>query len=244
VKTNHAAIDGVEVAWRAPDGEEPRPLVMLLATSARETLDHETFGEIGAILGAEGWVVAALDLPCHGTAAWPTTAQGLTGWAELDPEEMLVSWTERLSGALGHLIAARVALPNRIALAGTSRGGFMALQAAARLPDIAAVVAFAPVTDLTVLTEFAAVRDRPGVAAAALIHRVEALADRPIWMRIGDADDRVSTAHARAFADAVKQHAATPRIHFETVSRPGHTTGPGWHADAARWLLARFSERP
>ena len=115
-----------------------------------------------------------------------------------------------------------------VALIGVSRGGFLALHAAARDPRIDAVVAFMPLTELGALTEFADARNRYELLNVS--HLAPQLAERKVWMSIGRADTRVSTAAA---LDAA--HALRAPLLLEAES--GHIYSPTAERAAATWLL-------
>jgi alpha-beta hydrolase superfamily lysophospholipase len=97
------------------------PVAIILATSEQESLAH--YARIAEHL--PGWRVVSLDLPAHGKDQRPGEAQPLVAWrARLDAGENLVrEFTVRLSRLIDTLAT------DRIALVGTSRGGFMALHA-------------------------------------------------------------------------------------------------------------------
>jgi pimeloyl-ACP methyl ester carboxylesterase len=118
---------------------------------------------------------------------------------------------------------------DRIALVGTSRGGFMALHGMAADPRVDAVVAFMPVTQLRTLREFAHASPRYDELNVAYM----SLRGRPIWIRVGRDDQRVSTAAAAHAAEAL---GAT----FQIISAVGHTIAADDTRAAAEWLLGRM----
>jgi len=116
----------------------------------------------------------------------------------------------------------------------------MAFHAAAGNPCIRAVAAFAPVTDLLALSEFAGQEQNPLVRRLGLINAAETLADRAAWITIGDADDRVGTgkaaAFARALAGAATGRGLEPQVALHVLPAPGHASFDEWHDAAAVWL--------
>jgi len=157
-------------------------------------------------------------------------------------EDIVAGFRKQVNDVVEHLIVSGVADPARIAVAGTSRGGFMAFHAAAGNPRIRVVAAFAPVTDLIALSEFAGQEQNPLVRRLALLNAAEKLADRAAWIMIGDHDECVGTDHAAAFAKALTQAAAKKkleaRVDLHVVPVPGHASFPEWHDQAARWFLS------
>ncbi len=236
------AASAVTDATRTPSGATfwmlsrhsggPAPTLLLFALSGADTLTKEPYCRAGRLLHARGWNVVSLDLPCHGADRRTGEPPELAGWAaRVNAGEVIVAaFQKRVNDVVEHLIATGMADPVRIAAAGTSRGGFMAFHAAAGNPCIRAVAAFSPVTDLLALTEFAGQEQNPLVKRLALVNAAEALAGRDAWITIGDADARVGTDKAVAFAGAL------PRVTLRVVAAPGHASLPEWHDEAAEWI--------
>ncbi len=217
----------------------PAPTLLLLAMSGAGTLRNDPYRLVGLHLRAQGWQIVSLDLPCHGADRRDHESPELPGWAARTAagEDFVAAFQARVNDVLAHLIAGGMADPNHMAAAGTSRGGYLALQAAAGNPHLRAVAAFAPVTDLLALREFTGQEDNPLVHRLALTRQAEPLADRAVWITIGSADDRVDTDRCIAFTRALV-HAATargfkPNVILHLLATPGHASFPPWHADAA-----------
>jgi dienelactone hydrolase len=215
-----------------------------------DTLTTEPYCRVGRMLYAQGWNAVSLDLPCHGADRRVGEPPELAGWAARTAagEDIVSVFQNRANGVVEHLVATGIADPARIAAAGTSRGGFMAFQAAADNPRIRAVAAFAPVTDLRALSEFAGQEDSPLVRRSALVNAAASLAERAAWITIGHADTRVGTDRAAAFAEALNAAAAarglTPCVILHVLPIPGHSSYPEWHDEAAAWLRSAGSIPP
>ena len=211
----------------------PAPTLLLFALAGTDTLNTEPYGRVGRLLHARGWNVASLDLPCHGADRRPGEPPELAGWATRlkAGEDIVAAFQTRVNDVVEHLVATGIANPARLAAAGTSRGGFMAFHAAAANLRIRAVAAFSPVTDLLALSEFAGQEQSPLVKRLGLINATDELADRDAWITIGDADERVGTAKAVAFANAL------PHVTLRVLPAAGHSSLPEWHDEAAEWFL-------
>jgi len=85
---------------------------------------------------------------------------------------------------------------------------------------------------LLALSEFAGQEDNPLVKRLALIPAADKLADRAVWLTIGNADVRVGTDKAMAFAGAL------PQVTLRVVAAPGHASLPEWYDEAAAWMAA------
>ncbi len=146
-----------------------------------------------------------------------------------------------ISEVLDYLIEHNYTDPVKISACGTSRGGFIALHYAASDPRVKSVAAFAPVTDLSALREFNGVEQKPSVKALALKNQAKNLADRLVWLTIGDRDKRVGTDSAITFAQTVWKASKSnkqPGLQLHIQPEPkGHTTPAGAPEQAARWIL-------
>ena len=221
---------------------QPAPTLLLLCGVAVEALTHDDQCRVGRLLAERGWQVASLDLPCHGADTRPGEPAFLHGWrARVAQGEDIVARVQfKVNDVVAHLITARIAAPGRLVAAGISRGGFMALHAAAANPAIQAIAALAPVTDLRTLSEFAGLDEDPLTKRLALIHQAEVLADRRTWLMICDDDARVGTDHCIAFSRALVAAAVKrkrePQVTLVVVPGSGHHSFPDWHDQAAAWL--------
>lgn len=226
-----------------PHGNHPAPTLLLFAMAGADTLATEPYCRVGSLLHAQGWNVVSLDLPCHGSDQRPGEPSELAGWAARTAagEDFVAAFQARVNDIVEHLIARGIADPAQISAAGTSRGGYLAFQAAADNPRIRAIAAFAPVTDLLALNEFAGQDQNPLVQRLALMNEVERLSDRASWIIIGNADARVSTDKAVTFARAVavrsQARCLACDVTLQVLSVPGHSSLPEWHAAAADWFL-------
>jgi S-formylglutathione hydrolase FrmB len=225
------------------------PTLLLLALSLHEALAVKPYCLVGDQLHAQGWNIASLDLSGHGEAARPGEPGGLSTWAArlAAGDDLVAEFQERATAVLDHLVASGAADRWALAAAGTSRAGYMAFQLAAADSRVRAVAAFAPVTDLRALSEFASAQDDPRIIALNLTHQAPALANRATWISIGNADDRVGSFCAIAFTQAL---IAASRQKNQTVDHslllrptPGHMSEPGWHTEAADWLALNLRSR-
>ncbi|MBL9214157.1 MAG: alpha/beta fold hydrolase, partial [Opitutaceae bacterium] len=192
--TTHTAPDGTPFYVLGALPSSPRPTLLIFAAEGRKALEESNFSEVGRLLRQEAeYLCLALDLPAHASDQRPGEPPGLKGWrARVDRgEDFVTPFAARISALLDHLVRTGRTDPARIAIAGTSRGGFMACQVAAREPRIGAVVAFSPVTDLPALTEFSGMEKDPLTLSLAAARLAPRLAGRPVWIVIGNHDRRV-----------------------------------------------------
>lgn len=227
--------------------KKPAPTMFVLASTVDATLKSAYFRQAGEMLAKEGWLLVSIDLPCHGEQVRPGEGSGLAAWrvrVERD-ENVVEEATGRLSQVLDYLLAEGISDPERIAALGTSRGGFIAFHFAAADKRVKCAAAFAPLTDLTKLSEFRGAEDNPLAQSLALDRRAEALAGRPLWVVIGDRDLRVSTdaviQFTRRVTAASLQKELSAQVDLHVIAEPkGHTVPAGYAEVGAAWFRRQF----
>ncbi|BBO33624.1 alpha/beta hydrolase family protein [Lacipirellula parvula] len=247
--SGHACVEttttpgGIQYKVLRRDDAEPAPALIVLSGDANESLGNPYFLQCGLELQARDYACISLDLPSHGNEREGNEPEGLVGWSDrVDAGKPFVQeFTEKVSQVLDDLVAKHIVDVDRIAICGTSRGGFLACHAAAADPRIKAVVCMAPVTSLNTLSEFKNI-DHPELAdRISLASIAPKLAGRPIWIAIGDQDERVGVDDAIEFsrcltAESLKQGVPS-QAELHVVPEPrGHTTPPRAPAQAADWI--------
>jgi pimeloyl-ACP methyl ester carboxylesterase len=223
----------------------PAPTVLLFAMSAVQSLTIDSFNRTGTLLHALGWNVVSLDMPCHGDDIRPGEPPETLGWVKRigSGENIITPFKKKVNDVIDHLIRRNVIDPKRLAATGTSRGGFMAFHAAAGNPAIRAVAALAPVTDYRQVSEFADHIDNPLVHEMILDHSVESLADRWLWITVGNNDDRVGSTSVVNFVNLLTAENLRRRVRagvtLHLLPTPGHASFAAWHDDAADWISGK-----
>jgi dienelactone hydrolase len=238
---------GVRFGLLGNKGEKPAPTLFILAGSLEDALGNDDYAKVGRLLLKKGFVCVSVDIPCHGKDHKGNKPVGLAGWrARLaNGDDLLAPFTQNVSAVLDHLIKEGITDATRVAICGTSRGGFMAVHATAAEPRIRCVAAFAPVTDLLALREFAGMEKNALTRDLDLRKHADKLAGRSLWLCIGNNDQRVGTDQAIAFtrkvvaASQAKKKPADVQLHvMDTV---GHRIHASAHEEAAAWLANRLA---
>jgi dienelactone hydrolase len=237
----HKTPSGIRYGILGKKPAQPAPTLFVFAGGIEDSLQRADFNKIGQSLLGKGFVCVSVDIPCHGKDGQPNEPLGLQGWrSRLEKGPPLVgAFTARASTVLDHLIKEGYTDEKRVSAAGTSRGGFMALHLAAAEPRVGAVIAFAPVTDLRVVTEFAGLDKNQAIRDVNLVQHVDKLAGRHVWICIGNNDQRVGTDEVidftRRLVRATKGKSPVP-VEIHVMPTLGHAIHATAHEEAARWL--------
>ncbi|MBO9608223.1 MAG: prolyl oligopeptidase family serine peptidase [Paenibacillaceae bacterium] len=182
---------------------QPAPdcaLLLNVAMDRERTVRQHPYSILAECLQEQGHYTLSFDLPCHG--AWACGGgEGIVGIAAAvaaggDPFADFIAVARAI---LTRVLSGRAAACRAVYAGGTSRGAYFALRLAAVDARITRIAAMAPVTDWRELREFAAIRERADVAALALCEYIPALLGKSVFMTIGYADGRVSTARCAQF---------------------------------------------
>jgi alpha-beta hydrolase superfamily lysophospholipase len=223
----------------------PAPTVFFLGGGVEESLTEPQYVEAQEALGP-GVLNVTIDLPGHGAERRSGEPASLPAWRyRLDHgEDLIRDVIRRATAVLDYLVRKRYTNASKVAVFGTSRGGFMAFHFAAAEPRIRHIAAFAPVTDLLTLREFFEMPNDQRARAIAANTLAGTLAERSIWIIIGSTDHRVGTDNTIEFTRRVVEIAEArgrrPSIELHIEPTEGHRVPDGCYARAARWLRAQW----
>lgn len=237
---------GVRIGIADARVARPAPTVLVLGTDIERSL-QEIYPSLCGNLAKYGYLCVSLDLPCHGSERKPEEPKGLYCWRDrlVRGDNVIHQFIAQATEALEYLTREGYTDARKVAVCGTSRGGFAALHLAAADRRFRAVVAFAPVTDLLSLSEFAGMEKHEATRSLALEYHAEELAGRPIWLCIGHNDRRVDTDAVIRFVRRIARASAaqgesTAGLELHLVDGPpqslGHTIHVTAHDEAAIWL--------
>jgi dienelactone hydrolase len=227
---------------------QPAPTLFIFTGTLEDSLTSAYYRQAGDTLAKQGWLLVSIDLPAHGQERRPDEPKGIPGWSHrlAHGENLVAQTTAKLHAVLDDLIAQKFTEPSRVAALGTSRGGFIALHFTVADARIRAVAGFAPVTKLTVLTEFKGEGASSLAESLSLDHFADRLAGRACWLVIGDRDERVGTDDAIRLARKITASSLAQKlpalVELHVVSAPkGHTVPPGWAEQGAEWFARQMS---
>jgi Prolyl oligopeptidase family len=227
-----------------PDHLRPDPaLVVCLSSERNTTLGESPYNLVAGAFLSAGHRALAIDLPYHGERA-TASRSGLPGIAAAlqAGEDVFGRLDAEVICLVDACLARGWARAGRIAIAGTSRGGFAAMHAFAADGRIAACAAFAPVVHWPVLAEFKHLTGNPLVRRSSIRELVPRLVGRPLFYAIGYHDDRVGTERscelfARLRDAELAQGIAESKVDFLVTMDPGHTLGDQWYGAGTSFLM-------
>ena len=246
---------GVRFGLFGEKPKSPAPTLFVFAAAIADMDRQRLYSGAGEHLARHGWLYVTLDPPCHGHSQRVGEPANLVGWAHrvARGQDLIGPFVKRCQEVLNFLVAEGYSDATRIAACGTSRGGFCALHFAAAEPRVRAIAAISPVTNLLALREFKGV-ERRLVQDLNVANLAEKLGTRPLWLSIGDKDQRVSTSDctnaARQFKDtARRRQAGSKAAPVDLVIAPvdGHRAIPNAYRLAAQFIqqhLARGENQP
>ncbi len=226
---------------------KPGPLALVFTTDIAGSLNGK-FTTIGNTLSKAGYVVASIDLPCHGKdtperiqplidkVTGTISGDGLTCWANRvsqSENDIFPPFLARISRVITDMQSKGLIVGQRIVAIGVSRGGYIALRASddKRITDI---VALAPVTDLQRLREFTKLKVNTTVYG--LDHNAATLSRKRLFLQIGSNDSRVGTREVLHLADSIVKAANSAPVDMTLIITPvkGHATAE--HDRAVAWI--------
>jgi len=237
---------GRKALVRTPERVTPGHVLCLeLALDRAYTLDNPPYNIISGIFLAAGHRVASLDMPQHGELA-DEHGEGLEGIvnAARAGVDVFADFAAAARELVDACIAMKWAKAGRVVVTGTSRGGHASLALMAGDARVLACAAIAPVTYLPAVREFADQADNPIIRRWNANALIPHLADRHVFLNIGEEDPRVGAEHCFDFH--ARLTAASHTVKPVLYTLPGATHGdaflePGYHA-AAAFLLARCAD--
>jgi uncharacterized protein len=223
---------GLAFALWLPEESPPWPGVVIVHGAGSRKENHADFARLAT---ASGWAALSFDLPGHGESDPPMSGAAV---------ENVIAMAELLGSQEG-------VDAGRVALRGSSLGGFLAITAAAAAPEIAGVIAICPASQEQLARGLRRERfdmrvaDTVALEAWLIAHdigeSVERLGSRPLILMHAEGDTQVPSEHSAA----LYERAAEPR---KLVIAPGgaHQTvqhDPELQSVALRWLERELAAR-
>jgi predicted esterase len=231
-----------------PLSSGPLPALFYFALSAQDSLCLDPFNQPVSYLSSLPMRVFSITLPGHENNLPPT--QALNFWAKeiAHQHNIIAEFIETIRLAVETLLHQNVLIKDRIAIAGLSRGAFIATHAAAAIAHFRWILGFAPLTTLSFAKEFQELHHDPLVNSLSLTHLTPHLIDRTLRYYIGNLDARVSTRLCFDFVETLAQTACdhqirSPQVELiisPSIGRDGHGTAREIFHHGAQWIAEKL----
>lgn len=217
-------------------GKSGKPVALVFTTDVASSLDG-TFTSVPKKLHEAGYTIISVDVTCHGKDVGQQEAAGLDCWATRikgGGVDVFAHMVDSASDAISDSLKRHNTHAGVVAI-GVSRGGYAAIRTAVRDPRIDSLVLLAPVTDLKKLREFS--ETAVDQAKYGFVASYSELAKRRIFLQIGNADDRVGTAAALGFGEAISAAGQASQVDVTMIATPIKGHGVAAQDLATRWVL-------
>lgn len=226
----------------------PLPALFYFSLSAEDSLRLDPFNQPVAYLSRLPMRIFSMTMPGHEDNLPPT--QALDVWASeiANGRNVVAEFIEKVKIAVDALSKQGALIPDRLAVAGLSRGAFIAAHAAAEIPEFRWILGFAPLTQPVFAKEFQELAHLPLVHSLSLEYLTEKLIDRPLRYYIGNLDTRVGTRLCFDFVEKLAQTAyenkiRSPQVELiigPSIGRDGHGTSKEVFHEGAQWIAEKL----
>lgn len=235
---------GSPIYYQGPELDQgSKPAVLFFALSAHMSLFVDPFNQAVLRLSQQGIRVFSWDLPFHGIDQDPNEA--MRQWADefVHNPAFVSDFIALCQENVSYLIEEGYVIPHQLAVAGLSRGGFIATHLAARDKRIQTVLGFAPLTRPQPLEEMEGMTlDR--FENCALSSWVDELVHIRLRFYMGNRDTRVSTDACYDFIRLLTESAfakgiRSPQVElilYPSIGYKGHGTPTAIFYEGADWI--------
>lgn len=243
--------EGVRWYYTGPSIEEgAMPAVFYFALAGDESLCLDPFNQPIAHLQGKPLRCWSLTLPGHGPGFDKTQAISYFASEMREGRDIIGPFLAVAQEAIEWLVSAGYVDSSRMAVAGLSRGGFIATHLAARVENLDTVLGFAPLTCIEYHPEFQDIKELPAVQALSMTHLIPRLTRKRLRYYIGNRDQRVSTDCCFSFIRQLTDYAfdegvRTPQVEMiigSSIGFQGHGTAPHVFYAGADWLDEQLTQ--
>lgn len=222
----------------------PLPSVFYFALSGEDSLNTDPYNQLVQFLSDYQIRVFSLTLPGHEEGIPPSQALDLWARDIHEGKDPFLPFFDKVEESFRHLVSQNIIEEDKVAVAGLSRGGFMAAHLSARIPEFKHLLCFAPLIELNRIKEFHNLKDDPLVASYHLDRIADTLSSRNIRIYIGNRDIRVGTRASFELVEKLVDLAFEKKIRtapIELILTPsighqGHGTPPETFKAGAEWI--------
>lgn len=227
---------------------QPLPALFYFALSGEDSLNLDPFNQPAMMLEHDPIHVFSFTLPFHGPGFVNTEA--MRNWADeiKQHNNFIKTFIDQAIQNIHFLIDQKFINPEKMAAAGLSRGGLIAVHLAAREPLIKTILGYAPLTDPVIMEDFKELRNNPITVSLSLCNVMDKIYDRSLRFYMGNRDIRVSTEHCFQFIKNLTETAfqkgirspQTELILYPSVGHKGHGTPPHIFRSGIDWIKEKL----
>ncbi len=242
-------LHGSPIYYQGPGPQAgTKPAVLFFALSAQMSLFEEPFNQPVVRLSQQGIRVFSWDLPFHEPGQDPHEAMFQWANAFIHRPSFISDFLDLCQINIDYLIEEGLIDPQQLAVAGLSRGGFIATHLAARDLRIKTVLGFAPLTQPQPLEELKH-STKVSFDQIALTSLVDRLIHTRLRFYIGNHDTRVGTDACYYFIRELTEAAFNKGVRsptaeliiYPSIGHKGHGTPSVIFQDGADWIKEQFT---
>lgn len=231
--------------YTGPDiSSGPLPALFYFSLSAQDSLCLDPYNQPVAYLSSLPLRIFSITLPGHENNLPPTEALDIWAKEIAGGHNFIAEFVAKVKFAVDALFDQGALLPNRIGVAGLSRGAFLAAHTAAEISHFRWILGFAPLTQLVFAKEFQEISHLSLAHSLSLEKLVDRLADRSLRFYIGNLDTLVGTKLCFNFVEKLAQTAYEKGIRSPQaeliigppIGRFGHGTSKKIFHEGAQWI--------
>ncbi|MBS0623185.1 MAG: hypothetical protein JSS62_01025 [Verrucomicrobia bacterium] len=233
----------VSLCYLGPKLEHgPMPAVIYFSLCAKESLSLPPYNQPATFLQNYPLRIFSFTIPGHGEGF--DKFRALDYWAQqmMAGHDLLSPFFEQTAHSINWLVDQHVILPHAVALAGLSRGAFVATHVATHCPHASLLLGFAPMTCVSKMTVFNQVqRDLSTLDLISIIAKLDHI--KHIRCYIGNRDTLVGTKSCFEWTQALVEHHHTQHLKHSvelfltpSIGHHGHGTSTEIFAEGSSWL--------
>lgn len=239
--------NGTTIYYDGPGLDEgPLPAVIYFALSSKASLYEDPFNQPVVTLAKSSIRTFSWDLPFHEEGADFRAAMGKWVLEFMHNPHFLNEFILTCKSNIDYLIEQNIMKATQIAVAGLSRGSFVATHLAAQDHRLSIILGFAPLTQPRPLEDFdhlALPYEHLGLS-----HLAPHLTHKHLRFYIGNHDTRVGTDTCFNFVHTLSQTAynsgiRSPQIElivYPSIGYRGHGTPPEIFLEGANWIKKKL----
>ncbi len=244
VKTKLLPSSNLQLAYIGPSLDQgPLPALFYFALSAQDSLSLDPFNQPALFMHEQFPSIRIFSMTIPGHEKPLLKENAINYWADNLRQniDLISPFITQVCETIDYLLEKNVIIQNKIALAGLSRGAYIATLVGAKHPLCRYILGFAPLTELNHLKEFHSLKDN---SLLNLMYYLDPLSSKTLRYYIGTRDTRVGTHHAFHLITSLANYAYDHRhregsfelILGNSIGLMGHGTSSDVFKNGIDWI--------